>query len=274
VVTPAQAYLIDARTVIDRLEPFEWAARRAMRQRMPRATAARLGLAALALFAATFVPACVDTGLVLLGALPLQVAFVAAAIAATALGGLVALVGFRGGIVGRVRRFNGALARACGAAIGSARAFERYLACLGTLMKAHAIRSGADSHEAIERGRHDNLRDHEVHLRRLGEFQQALAISFGVPLGAASLAEDEILFDFTRAPVDSDIYRFPMAQFTPSVPLGASGTEVRGPYRFVAGLDLRRVELYEHKDVDDADTVTGLPGAPRVGGAVAGGAGT
>ena len=258
-VTPARAYLLDFDAARDRLEPRDTAVQGRINVRIPRHTATVLGTAALAFALLAFLPFWLFTGIRSAGTVPVAILLSLVAVAVIASGGLAVLRLLQGNIFKAIKGFNLELWQFCREVVASAADFEAYLSNLLTLMKAHSIKLGAQSHESFVSARKMNLRNHQTWLTQVPEHMRLLATSFGITPQARVLEDDDLLFDFTVEPVASDLYRFPLDNVPQKVPLGAGGDQVVAPYPFLARLNLQRVELYETDEPKKTDKLTTPP---------------
>ena len=150
-------------------------------------------------------------------------------------------------IVESMERFNTLMKNLLLQINSSGRKFEHYFTTLCTYMKAQSIYKGVTRQQDAVSERIRKLRTHRQALHTAIRRDEEMLAAFGVKRTADVEKNVTRFFDEDRAPRENGLYYYEMDTERTEIPLNTAGDMVRAPYRFVGGLKIERVDLYEDR---------------------------
>ena len=243
----------DTRTVIDRqhfreeIKQLDGQVKKDISMRMRRATVVSSGIIILLCYLLGYVPYIFSS--MQIGGKQAVAAF-GVSMAATlvaAIGGIVALILLRKRIVESMERFNTLMKSLLLRVNSSGRKFEQYFTTLCTYMKAQSIYKGVTRQRDAVSERIRKLRTHRQALRTAIQRDEGFVAAFGVKRTADIEKNVTRFFNEDRAPRKNSLYYYEVDTERTEIPLNTAGDMIRAPYRFVAGLKIERVDLYEER---------------------------
>ena len=171
----------------------------------------------------------------------------AAALVAASIGGVAALFLMKRQLVQIMERFNGLMRELARNVNGSAKKFEQYFSTLATFMKAQSIYVGAAGRRGRTAVRISGLRTHKQALALSIERDEEIAAVFGIKRTADFEKNVTRFFDEDRPPQENPLYYYAVDSDKTEIPLNTAGDLIQAPYRFIAGLKIERLDLYENK---------------------------
>ena len=118
-------------------------------------------------------------------------------------------------------------------------------------MKAQSIYAGSTKKSSKVSSRVIKLRTHRQALVMSMERDEQIAAAFGIKRAADFEKNVTRFFDEDRLPRDNRLYYYETDHNNTEIPLNTAGDMVRAPYRFIAGLTIRREDIYEEEREGD-----------------------
>lgn len=245
VLTSDTHSMIDEQKIRGKFEKIDLQVRKDIDGRIRRDVAIGSGLLFLALYLIGFIPYIINA--IRLGGSTFLTSFIlaASAVILAASGGLIALFRMRKIMIRSMERFNSLMREIVRDVNGAARKFEQYFSALCTFMKAQSVYVGATKKSDKASVRMARLRTHKRALSTSIERDEEIASVFGIRRKADFEKNVTRFFDEDKLPQDNALYYYDVDSESIKVPLNTTGDLVNAPYRFIAGLMIERLEIYE-----------------------------
>lgn len=174
-----------------------------------------------------------------------------AAVALSAVGGIVTLFILRHRMRASMERFNALMRELVTNVNASVKKYEKYFSVLCTFMQAQAIYNGISRKNDSVSLRTEKLLTHKKALGVSIDRDEQVAASFGIKRAADFEKNVTRFFDEDKKPLDNPLYYYEPDMNKTEIPLNTTGEMVRTPYKFVAGLTIDREEIYEEEKGGD-----------------------
>lgn len=174
-----------------------------------------------------------------------------AAVAFTAVGGLISLLILRKQIIQSMERFNTLMKELMGSVNASAKRFEKYFSMVCTYMKAQSVYAGirlkSDSLSSVQFA----LKAHKQALRVSIARDEEIAAAYGIKRIADFEKNITTFFNESKLPRDNALYYYETKKEEVEVPLNDTGDMVKAPYKFIAKLKIEREDIYDDTKGDN-----------------------
>lgn len=251
VLTSDTHSLIDEKKIKEELNKADKRVRKDIDARMRKKTVIGMGLVFLLIYMIGYFPYIFNSlrtgGWEFLASLGLT----AAATVLISSGGLIALFLLRRKLVRSMGQFNTLMRELVKTVNASAKKFEQFFSVLCTFMKAQSIYAGSTKKSSKVSSRVMKLRTHRQALSMSMERDEQIAAAFGIKRAADFEKNVTRFFDEDRLPRDNRLYYYEVDHNNTEIPLNTAGDMVRAPYRFIAGLTIRREDIYEEEREGD-----------------------